>query len=72
MRDGFEEVGGPSNDEYAHEFADSLLMPKEDIKIMGDLEMDDLEMALRFLVPREAMRNRLASLGMLRPGLEAA
>jgi Zn-dependent peptidase ImmA (M78 family) len=63
-RDGFEEVGGRSNDEYAREFAGSLLMPKEDIKILADLEMDDLEMSLRFLVPREAMRNRLASLGV--------
>lgn len=72
MRDGFEEVGGQSNVEYAREFADSLLMPKEDIKILTDLGMDDLEMALRFLVPREAMRNRLASLGVRKPELEAA
>lgn len=72
MRDGFEEVGGESNDEYAREFAGSLLMPKGDVKILADLEMDDLEMALRFLVPRDAMQARLVSLGMRASSLEAA
>ena len=72
LRDGFEEVGGESNDEYAREFAESLLMPREDVKILADLEMDDLEMALRFLVPRDVMQGRLISLGMRAPSLEAA
>jgi len=72
LRDGFEEVGGESNDEYAREFAESLLMPREDVKILADLEMDDLEMALRFLVPRDVMQGRLVSLGMRAPSLEAA
>jgi hypothetical protein len=69
---GAEEIGGESNDLYAHEFAGSLLMPEEDVKIMADLWMDDLEMALRFRVPREAMQIRLSSLGMHSSGLEAA
>jgi Zn-dependent peptidase ImmA (M78 family) len=71
LRDGSEEVGGESNDEYACEFAGSLLMPREDVKALADLKMDDLEMALRFLVPRDAMQARLASLNMRVLDLEA-
>lgn len=61
---GSEQVGGESDDMYAREFAASVLMPKEDVKVLGDLLMDDLEMALRFLVPREAMQIRLNNLGL--------
>jgi Zn-dependent peptidase ImmA (M78 family) len=57
-------LNGESNDEYAHEFARSLLMPEEDIKVFADLWMDDLEMAVRFRVPREEMRIRLKDLGL--------
>jgi Zn-dependent peptidase ImmA (M78 family) len=57
---------------YADEFAASLLMPKEDMKMMADLGMDDLEMALRLLVPREAVQLRLRRLGFPAPDLEAA
>lgn len=71
LTDRSEEVGGESNDEYAHEFAGSLLMPKEDVKVFADLWMDDLEMALRFRVPREAMRIRLKDLGLRVPELGA-
>jgi Zn-dependent peptidase ImmA (M78 family) len=72
LYDGSEEIGGASNDKYAHEFARSLLMPKEDVKVLADLWMDDLEMALRFRVPREEMRIRLKSLGLRVPELGAA
>lgn len=72
LYEGSDEVGGESNDEYAHEFARSLLMPKEDIKVFVDLWMDDLEMAMRFYVPREAMRIRLKDLGLRVPELGAA
>ncbi|MBS1678959.1 MAG: ImmA/IrrE family metallo-endopeptidase [Actinobacteria bacterium] len=72
LRDGFEQEGGEADDAYAVEFAGSLLMPKEDVKILADLQMDDLEMALRFLVPRDAMQIRLAGLGMRALDLEAA
>jgi hypothetical protein len=68
--DGFEEVGGEADGEYAREFAGELLMPKEYVKILADLWMDDLEMALRFRVPREAMQIRLRYLGIRTPGLE--
>jgi hypothetical protein len=69
---GAEEIGGASSDEYAREFGRGLLMPKEDVKVLADLWMDDLEMALRFRVPREEMRIRLKSLGLRVPELGAA
>jgi hypothetical protein len=47
-------------------------MPKEDVKVFADLWMDDLEMALRFRVPREEMRIRLKCLGLRVPELGAA
>jgi len=68
--EGFEQFDGESDGFYANELARSLLMPKEDVKIMADLWMDDLEMAFRFRVPREAMQIRLRSLGVSVPGLE--
>lgn len=72
LTEGSEQIGGESEELYALEFAGSLLMPKEDVKILADLWMDDLEMALRFRVPREAMQIRLRSLGMRAPGRAAA
>jgi IrrE N-terminal-like domain len=67
----------PSADEepqdvYAREFAACLLMPKDDVSNLAELRMDDLEMALQFLVPREAMQLRLKDLGLPAPDLEAA
>ena len=59
-------------DVYAREFAACLLMPKADVEILAEVGMDDLEMALRFLVPREAMQHRLTALGLPAPELEAA
>jgi Zn-dependent peptidase ImmA (M78 family) len=67
-----EEVGGESDDLYASQFAACLLMPAEDVKILADLKMDDLEMALRLLVPREVMQARLGELGLSTWVLEAA
>jgi len=61
-----------SQDLYARKFAASLLMPREDVRILDELEMDDLEMALRFMVPREAMQLRLKDLGVPAPDLEVA
>jgi len=57
---------------YAHEFASCLLMPRQDVEIQAELKMDDLEMALRFMVPREAMQLRLMDLGLPGPALEVA
>jgi Zn-dependent peptidase ImmA (M78 family) len=72
LHDGCEQLGGEADEMYAHGFAACLLMPKEDIKILADLKMDDMEMALRFFVPREAMQIRLTGLGMATFDLEAA
>jgi hypothetical protein len=47
-------------------------MPTEDIRTLDELEMDDLEMALRFMVPREAMQLRLIDLGVPAPDPEVA
>jgi Zn-dependent peptidase ImmA (M78 family) len=55
---------------YAHEFAACLLMPKDDVKILAELGMDDLQMALHLYVPREAMQLRLKALGLPAPELE--
>jgi Zn-dependent peptidase ImmA (M78 family) len=57
---------------YARDFAACLLMPKEDVEILAELGMDDLEMALRLYVPREAMQFRLKDLGLPAPELELA
>ncbi len=72
LYDDSEQFGGEANDAYAREFAGSLLMPEGDIKILADLGMDDLEMALHFRVPREAMQDRLIALGFRVPDLKAA
>ncbi len=69
---GAEEVGGASSDEYAREFGPEPSDAEEDVKVLADLWMDDLEMALSFRVPREEMRNRLRSLGLRVPELGAA
>jgi Zn-dependent peptidase ImmA (M78 family) len=60
------------DEKYAEEFAACLLMPKEDVEILAELGMDDLEMALRLFVPREAMQLRLKNLGLPAPELELA
>lgn len=67
VRDKAEERGGESDDRYALEFAGSLLMPREDVELLADLEVDDLEMALRFFVPRDVMQARLRGLGLRAP-----
>lgn len=49
---------------YADEFAACLLLPERDVKIMVELGVDDLEMALRFQVSRELVQRRLHDLGL--------
>lgn len=72
LRDRTVERGGKSDDVYAFEFAASLLMPRTDVELLAELKVDDLEMALRFFVPREIMQARLRALGLPVPVLEAA
>jgi Zn-dependent peptidase ImmA (M78 family) len=57
---------------YANEFAACLLMPDEEVKMYFELGMDDLELALRFNVSREAMKFRLIDLGLVVPNLQEA
>lgn len=66
------EADETAEETYANEFAACLLMPRGDVEILAELGMDDLEMALRFRVPREAMQLRLRDLGLPAPELEAA
>jgi Zn-dependent peptidase ImmA (M78 family) len=63
--------GGDPDDRYAEKFAACLLMPEEEVRILSELGFDDLELALRLRVPREAAWSRLRSLG-LRVDLERA
>ena len=72
LRDEPVSIDEESQDLYAREFAASLLMPREDVRTLDELEIDDLEMALRFMVPREAMQLRLKDLGLPAPNLEVA
>lgn len=72
LRDEPVSIDEESQDLYAREFAASLLMPREDVRILDELEIDALEMALRFMVPREAMQLRLKDLGLPAPNLEVA
>jgi Zn-dependent peptidase ImmA (M78 family) len=57
---------------YANEFAACLLMPEEEVKALLELGMDDLEMALRFKVSRQAMQFRLKNLGLEPSALQEA
>jgi Zn-dependent peptidase ImmA (M78 family) len=66
LYDGSEQFGGEADDAYAREFAGSLLMPEGDIKILVDLQMDDLDMALRFRVRSDAGSTGIARLPRLR------
>jgi Zn-dependent peptidase ImmA (M78 family) len=49
---------------YADEFAECLLMPEDDVRTMSELGLNDLEMALKFWLPREVVWSRLESLGL--------
>jgi Zn-dependent peptidase ImmA (M78 family) len=54
---------GP-DERYADEFAECLLMPENDVRAMFELGLNDLEMALKFWVPRDVVWSRLNSLGL--------
>jgi Zn-dependent peptidase ImmA (M78 family) len=49
---------------YAEEFAACLLLPARDVKVMIELGVDELEMAVRFQVSREIVQRRLNDLGL--------
>jgi len=56
--------GEDPDERYADEFAECLLMPENDVRAMFELGLSDLEMALKFWVPRDVVWSRLNSLGL--------
>jgi Zn-dependent peptidase ImmA (M78 family) len=62
LRSPLSSTGSDPEEIYANEFAASLLMPPEDIKILLEAGLSDLELAIRFKVSREAIENRLTNL----------
>jgi Zn-dependent peptidase ImmA (M78 family) len=49
---------------YAEVFAACLLVPDLEARLLTELGIDDVEMALRFQVPREVVRIRLKDLDL--------
>jgi Zn-dependent peptidase ImmA (M78 family) len=49
---------------YAEEFAACLLMPPAEFNALLELGVDDLEIALRFQVPREMVQRKLEAIGV--------
>ena len=64
LRNSHSSAGLDSEEIYANEFAASLLMPEDEVKSFVDAGMDELEMAIRFKVSREAMQHRLDNLDL--------
>ncbi|HSS05198.1 MAG TPA: ImmA/IrrE family metallo-endopeptidase [Solirubrobacterales bacterium] len=65
LRDPVSATGLDSEEIYANEFAASLLMPEDKVKSLVEAGLDDLEMAIRFKVSREAMQHRLDNLDLV-------
>lgn len=49
---------------YAEEFATCLLLPEREFRVLAELGVDDLEVALRFQVPREVVQRKLSEMGL--------
>jgi Zn-dependent peptidase ImmA (M78 family) len=64
LRNSFSATGSDSEEIYANEFAASLLMPEDEVRRFVKAGMNDLEMAIRFKVSREAMQHRLDNLDL--------
>lgn len=62
LRNSLSSTGLDPEEIYANEFAASLLMPEDKVKSFVEEGMDDLEMAIRFKVSREATQLRLKNL----------
>jgi Zn-dependent peptidase ImmA (M78 family) len=54
---------------YAEHFAACLLVPEREARLMVELGLDELEMALRFQVSREIIQLRVRELGLQTAGL---
>jgi len=48
---------------YAEEFAAWLLMPESEFRALAEIGVDELEIALRFQVPRDVVQRKLTDLG---------
>ncbi|HWH20857.1 MAG TPA: ImmA/IrrE family metallo-endopeptidase [Solirubrobacterales bacterium] len=59
-------------DGYGQKFGACLLMPKVAVQAFAEIGLDDLELAVQFVVSREAMQLRLGSLGIDASELRAA
>jgi Zn-dependent peptidase ImmA (M78 family) len=64
LRNPLSATGEDPEEVYANEFAACLLMPETDVRRFVEMELDDLEMAIRFRVSREAMQYRLKNLDL--------
>jgi Zn-dependent peptidase ImmA (M78 family) len=67
LRDRRSSAGDNPEEIYANEFAACLLMPEEEVRSLFELGLDDIELAFRFRVSREAMKFRLINLGLVPP-----
>jgi Zn-dependent peptidase ImmA (M78 family) len=72
LRDDRSSTGEDPEEIYANEFAACLLMPESEVRAFADLGLDDLEMALKFRVSREAMQFRMKNLGLAVGSLRAS
>lgn len=57
---------------YAEEFAACLLMPEGEFRALAELGVDELEIALRFQVPREVVQFKLSEMGIQNAELSEA
>ncbi len=62
LRSPLSSTGSDPEEVYANEFAASLLMPADDLKIFLQFGLSDEELAERFKVSREAMEYRIVNL----------
>lgn len=63
-RAGLASTGSDPEEVYANQFAACLLMPEAEVRAAHRQGLDDLDMAIRFDVSREAMQFRLRNLGL--------
>lgn len=61
LRSPLSSTGSDPEEIYANEFAASLLMPADDLKIFLQFGLSDEELADRFKVSREAMEYRIVN-----------
>lgn len=64
LRNALSATGLDQEEIYANEFAACLLMPEDDVRRFVAMGLDDLEMAIRFKVSREALQFRMANLSL--------